>query len=83
MSNETKATGIVRNLDSLGRLVIPVEFRRLLGVDREGAAMEITLVGDHVEVRPHVPGCVFCGSSHDLREYKGRQVCRNCREGVG
>ena len=76
-----KTTGTVRHLDSLGRIVVPVEFRRGLGIG-ERAAMEIKLLGDHVELWPLVADCVFCGETDDLREYKGRQVCRTCREQV-
>lgn len=76
-----RTTGIVRNLDALGRIVVPIEFRRSLGL-RDGAAMEISLVGGHVELRPFVPGCVFCGATRNLRTYKGRQVCEVCRVGI-
>jgi transcriptional pleiotropic regulator of transition state genes len=48
------ATGIVRKIDDLGRIVIPAEMRRVLGV-QEGDQLEITLSGDHVEIRPRIP----------------------------
>jgi transcriptional pleiotropic regulator of transition state genes len=50
-------TGIVRKIDDLGRIVIPAEMRRVLGV-REGDELEITLDGDHVEIRPRIPTIV-------------------------
>jgi AbrB family looped-hinge helix DNA binding protein len=50
-------TGIVRKIDDLGRIVIPAEMRRVLGV-QEGDELEISLNGDHVEVRPRIPTIV-------------------------
>jgi len=47
-------TGIVRKIDDLGRVVIPAEFRRVLGVE-EGDELEISLEGDHVAIRPRLP----------------------------
>ncbi|MDP2624108.1 MAG: AbrB/MazE/SpoVT family DNA-binding domain-containing protein [Actinomycetota bacterium] len=50
-------TGIVRKIDDLGRVVIPAEMRRTLGV-REGDQLEIALAGDHIEIRPRIPTVV-------------------------
>jgi transcriptional pleiotropic regulator of transition state genes len=50
-------TGIVRKIDDLGRVVIPAEFRRVLGVE-EGDELEISLDGDHVAIRPRIPRVV-------------------------
>jgi AbrB family looped-hinge helix DNA binding protein len=50
-------TGIVRKIDDLGRVVIPAEMRRTLGVE-EGDQLEIVLNGDHIEIRPRIPTLV-------------------------
>jgi transcriptional pleiotropic regulator of transition state genes len=50
-------TGIVRKIDDLGRVVIPAEMRRTLGVE-EGDQLEIALSGDHIEIRPRIPTLV-------------------------
>jgi len=50
-------TGIVRKIDDLGRIVVPAEMRRVLGI-REGDELEIALDGDHVEIRPRIPTVV-------------------------
>lgn len=72
-----KPTGIVRRLDNLGRIVPPMEMRRVLGIeDRD--ALEITLEGDAIVMRKYVPTCVFCGSTDELTEYKERTVCSHC-----
>ena len=50
-------TGIVRKIDDLGRIVVPAEMRRVLGI-REGDELEIVLDGDHVKIRPRIPTVV-------------------------
>ena len=74
-----KTTGIVRRLDSLGRVVPPMEMRRALGIgDRD--TIEFTLEGDAIVIRKCQLGCVFCGSEKDLIEYRERLVCPECRK---
>jgi transcriptional pleiotropic regulator of transition state genes len=73
-----KVTGIVRRLDTLGRIVIPVELRRRLDLaDRD--SLEV-LVGDDGEIvlRKYAPFCIFCGKSKDSVVYHGRFICRSC-----
>ena len=48
------STGIVRKIDDLGRVVIPAEMRRILGIS-EGDELEIMLEGDHIAIRPRFP----------------------------
>lgn len=61
-------TGIVRKIDDLGRVVIPAEMRRTLGV-QEGDQLEIALAGDHIEIRPRIPTLV-----HQFEVAKGGRV---------
>lgn len=74
-----KATGIVRQMDELGRVVIPMELRRTLGLE-DHAAMEILVEGDIVMMRRYQPGCTLCGSMKDLvhNHPSGKRVCRQC-----
>lgn len=72
-----KATGIVRRVDSLGRLVLPMELRRILGIKEEDP-MEIFTTEDGILIRPYKPGCICCGSSEDLVEFNGVSLCRAC-----
>ena len=72
-----KATGIVRRVDSLGRLVIPMELRRTLGIKEEDP-MEIFTTEDGILIRPYKPGCICCGSSEDLVESNGVSLCGAC-----
>ncbi len=68
-------TGIVRKIDDLGRIVVPAEMRRVLGI-REGDELEIVLDGDHVEIRPRIPTIVhqFNLSSSESVIIGGRTV---------
>ncbi len=74
-----KSTGIVRKTDALGRIVIPVELRRTLGIEIKDL-IEIYVDGDMVVLKKYEPTCVFCSSSTDVIEYKEKNVCRNCAE---
>ncbi len=77
-----KTVGLPRKVDHLGRVVIPVEFRRLLGIV-EGDEVEITMDGDRLVLARVEPACVFCGSIADLRRFRDRWVCAVCASEVG
>ena len=73
-----KSTGIIRNVDDLGRIVIPIEYRRMLGVALRDP-MEISVEGSTVVLRKHETTCVFCGTSRKVSPFKGKTICENCR----
>ncbi|WP_297418727.1 AbrB/MazE/SpoVT family DNA-binding domain-containing protein [Clostridium sp.] len=77
-----KASGIVRNLDNLGRVVIPKEIRKVLGIN-EGDPIEITKVNNDIVLRKYSKGCIFCGSDKDMSEFNNVSVCNRCREALG
>jgi len=70
-----KSTGIVRKVDELGRIVLPIELRKTLGVDR-GDSMEIFVDEDGVVLKKYEPSDIFTGATDDLVEYKGKRVSR-------
>lgn len=72
-----KIKGVVRQLDPVGRVVIPVEFRNIMGI-KPGDPIEIVLQGNEVVLRKHSESCVFCGSTRGLKEFKGQIVCSRC-----
>ena len=72
-----KSTGIIRKVDELGRIVLPIELRRTLDIS-EHDEMEIFIDGDQVILRKFEHNCVFCGSSQNLVQYKGKNVCNKC-----
>lgn len=77
-----KATGIVRKVDVLGRLVLPIELRRTLGIEVRDP-LEIFVDGEDIILRKYTPACVCCGSTEELVEYKGRKICRDCIKSLG
>lgn len=72
-----KATGIVRKVDELGRVVLPIELRRTLDI-AERDAMEIYLDGDKIVLQKVEDNCVFCGITSRLTAYRGKSVCQEC-----
>ncbi|GMA49350.1 AbrB family transcriptional regulator [Alicyclobacillus contaminans] len=78
-----KATGVVRHIDDLGRVVIPKELRRTMGL-KEGDPMEF-FVDDNgrIVMQKYQPGCVFCDSMEDLIFFNGRNVCKACIYALG
>ena len=74
-----KATGIVRKVDELGRVVLPIELRRNLNIDIKDP-LEIFVDGDSIVLKPYRPCCVFCGEGYDTVDYMGKVVCKGCIE---
>jgi transcriptional pleiotropic regulator of transition state genes len=72
-----KSTGIVRKVDELGRVVIPIELRRTLGIG-EKDALEIYVDGERIMLKKYEPACIFCGSTEQTITYKGKIICGNC-----
>lgn len=73
----TKSTGIVRKVDELGRVVIPIELRRTLGIG-EKDALEIFVDGERILLKKYEPTCVFTGDSDDLIYFKGKLISKSC-----
>ncbi len=73
-----KSTGIVRKIDSLGRIVLPIELRRSLDVG-DADSLEIYVDGDTIVLKKYQPACIFCGEARDVVSFKGRNVCKACR----
>lgn len=73
-----KATGIVRKIDDLGRVVIPIELRRTLDIG-EKDALEIYVDEDKIMLKKYQPACVFCGNADGAEHFKGKLVCAACR----
>ena len=76
-----KSTGIVRKVDELGRIVLPIELRRTLSIN-EKDALEIFVDNDKIVLQKYEPACIFCGSADDIVNYKGRNVCAECRSAL-
>lgn len=72
-----KATGVVRGVDQLGRIVLPVELRRNLNIDIKDS-LEIYVDGDMVILKKYEPACVFCGNAKGIKHYEGKNICNKC-----
>ena len=77
-----KSLGITRPLDSLGRLVLPVELRRAFDL-KENDPVEIYVEGDAILLKKHQAVCVFCARTDDLTSFKDKAVCKNCLKELG
>lgn len=72
-----KSTGIIRKVDDLGRIVLPIELRRMLDIE-ERDELEIYMENERIILQRYEPSCIFCGSSRNLISYRGRNVCQDC-----
>ncbi|MED0676183.1 AbrB/MazE/SpoVT family DNA-binding domain-containing protein [Aneurinibacillus thermoaerophilus] len=72
-----KATGVVRKVDHLGRIVLPKELRRNWGIN-EGDGMEIFVDGEFILLKKYTPACLFCHSMTDIIQHEGKNVCTKC-----
>lgn len=70
-------TGMSRKVDDLGRVVIPAEMRKSFGI-REGDYLDISVEDDRIILSRREDACIFCRSTADLKEFRGRMVCATC-----
>lgn len=72
-----KSTGVVRQVDQLGRIVIPKELRKTFNIN-EGDALEIYTEGETIILKKYAPGCHCCGDMKDLTNVLGLDICPKC-----
>lgn len=72
-----KSTGIVRHVDELGRIVMPIELRRILNLKHKDP-MEVYIDQDLIVLRKYAIDCIFCGNKENLINLKGKPVCEKC-----
>ena len=77
MGYHMKSTGIVRKVDELGRVVLPIELRRVLDI-AERDELEIFTEGDRIILQKHQTSCVFCNSTKALVKFKDKHICEAC-----
>ena len=71
------STGIIRGLDSLGRVVLPIELRRSLDISHKDS-LEIFIEGDTVMLRKYRPECMFCDEAKNIISFHGKNICPAC-----
>lgn len=76
-----KATGIVRKVDELGRIVLPIELRHMFDI-AEKDPLEIFVEADEIILHKYKPGCELCGNATDLIVVGGHRVCRDCARNI-
>ena len=76
-----KSTGIVRKVDELGRIVIPIELRRTLDIE-EKDSLEIYMNESSIVLKKYEPACIFCGGNKEILSYKGKNICSKCLEAI-
>ncbi len=72
-----KSTGIVRKVDELGRIVLPIELRRTLDI-AEKDNLEIYVDGSSIILKKYQPSCIFCDDARDVINYRGKNICPAC-----
>ncbi len=72
-----KTTGIVRRVDELGRVVLPIELRRTLDI-AERDELEICLDEDRIVLKKRESACIFCGANRTLVQYCDKHICKEC-----
>lgn len=76
-----KSIGMVRKIDSLGRIVLPIELRRVLEID-EDSTLEIFVDGEEIVLKKYQPACIFCGEAKNVTQYRGRNICTDCKKEI-
>lgn len=77
-----KATGIIRKLDELGRICLPIELRRTFGIG-EKDALEIFVDAEKIVLKKYEPACIFCGEAGGVKPFKGKMICSTCAGEAG
>lgn len=72
-----RATGIVRRIDALGRITIPMETRNILGI-KDNDSLEIFTEDNTIILKKYQPCCIFCGNARDVSTFKGQNLCPTC-----
>lgn len=70
-------TGMIRRVDELGRLVIPIEIRNRFDI-KEKDPMEIYVDEDSIIIKKYETNCLFCGETENLIEFHKKLVCKKC-----
>ena len=72
-----KSTGIVRKVDELGRIVLPIELRRTLDIT-ERDSLEIYVDEETIILKKHQPACIFCDSAKEIINFQAKNICSAC-----
>lgn len=76
-----KSVGIVRRVDELGRIVLPIELRNKMDIKTKDS-VEIFVDEDKIILKKYSPACIFCGNTDDAFYYEGKLICKHCLEAM-
>lgn len=76
-----KSVGIVRKVDDLGRIVIPVELRKKFDIEIKDS-MEIYTEEDCIILKKYQPACIFCGDAKNIFQFNGKNICPSCAKAM-
>ncbi|MBQ7292770.1 MAG: AbrB/MazE/SpoVT family DNA-binding domain-containing protein [Clostridia bacterium] len=76
-----KSTGVVRRVDELGRIVLPIEIRKMMDISVKDA-VEIFTDGDRIVLQKYHPACIFCGEVDGITYYNDKRICQKCIEKI-
>ena len=76
-----KSTGIVRKVDELGRIVLPIELRRTLDI-AEKDCLEIYMDGESIVLKKYQPACIFCDEADGITVFHGKNICAGCMKAL-
>lgn len=74
-----KATGDVRKIDELGRIVLPSKLRKSMDIE-ENDPIEIFVDGESIILKKYEPTCIFCSEAKNVAVYKGKNICSDCMD---
>ena len=77
-----KSTGIIRRVDELGRVVIPIEIRNQFNIV-EKDPIEIYVKDSSIVLKKFEQNCIFCGNTKDLLSYHDKLICQKCANKIG
>lgn len=80
MEGSIMFAGFIREIDSVGRIVIPMQIRKELGLVEQGSRVEMFSDGKQIIVKKALSDCVFCKSESELHEFEGKFICASCLE---
>ncbi|MBO5798156.1 MAG: AbrB/MazE/SpoVT family DNA-binding domain-containing protein [Clostridia bacterium] len=72
-----KSLGIVRRIDNLGRIVLPIELRHVMDI-KDGDALEFFTEENRIVLKKYQPACIYCGDARDVISFRGHNICQNC-----
>jgi len=78
---QMKSTGVVRRIDELGRIVLPIEIRRSLDINVKDP-VEIFIDNERIILQKYSPSCIFCGDADNIVFFNGKRICAKCLEEI-